>query len=115
MGSYRYSMLEFELFISWYMQYAKTRHPGTYRDIITNSGLKKLFIFLEKEQTRLSALYDEQRATILKQFRGQLQVKDNYIFNLKAHSGKGLYDKEVHEMTSLLEKPEHRILDALKK
>ena len=115
MGSYRYSVLEFELFISWYMQYAKARHPGTYRDIITNPGLKKLFVFLEKEQIRLSSLYDEHRATILKQFSGQLQVKDNYIFNLKSHTGKGLYDKEVVEMSSLLKKTEHRMLDELKK
>ncbi len=113
MGSYRYSILEFELFISWYMQYAKAKHPGTYRDIINNPGLKKLFVFIEKEQVRLTSLYNEQRTTILKQFKGQLQVKDNYIFNLKSHIGKGLYDKEVIEMSSLLEKPEHRILDAL--
>ena len=115
MGSYRYSVLEFELFISWYMQYAKAKHPGTYRAIITDPGLKKLFVFLEKEQIRLPALYDEHRATILKQCSGQLQVKDNYVFNLKSHNGKGLYDSEVNAMSSLLKKPEHRILDVLKK
>jgi hypothetical protein len=115
MGSYRYSILEFELFISWYLQYAKSKHPETYRDIIHNPGLKKLFGFIDDEQDRLTSLYDEQRATILKQFKGQLQVKDNFIFNLKTHTGKGLYDKEVLEMSSLLEKPEHLLLDLLRK
>ncbi len=115
MGSYRYSILEFELFISWYLQYAKSKHPGTYRDIINNPGLKKLFVFIDKEQNRLTSLYDEQRAMILKQFKGQLEVKDNFIFNLKSHTGKGLYDKEVNEMSSLLEKPEHRRLDELRR
>lgn len=114
-GSYRYSILEFELFISWYLQCAKAKHPGTYGDISTNPGLKKLFVFLEKEQSRLTALYDEHRATILKQCKGQLEVKDNFIYNLKSHTGKGLYDREVIEMSSLLAKPEHRILDVLRK
>lgn len=114
-GSYRYSVLEFRLFISWYLQYAKANQPGVYRDIITNPGLKKIFVFLDKEQTRLTSLYDEHRATILKQCKGQLEVKDNFIFNLKTHTGKGLYDLELIEMSSLLEKPEHRILDLLRR
>ena len=114
-GSYRYSLTEFELFISWYLQYAQAKHPGTYQALITYPGLKKLFIFLENEQIRLTALYDEHRATILKQSSGQLQVKDNYIYNLNSHIGKGLYDAEVNAMSSLLKKPEHRILDVLKK
>jgi hypothetical protein len=115
MASYRYSILEFELFISWYLQYAKTNHPQTYKDIISNKGLKKLFAFLDKEHTRLSLLYNQRRAFILKQFGKRMQVNENYLFNTATNSGKGLYDYEVKEMNALLKNPEHKILDDLKK
>lgn len=114
-ASYRYAVLEFELFISWYMQYAKAEHPKTYRDITGNMGLKKLFVFLDRENTRLTLLYDEHRAIILKQFGGQLVIRDNYIYNTTSHYGKGLYDREVQDMNALLQKPEHRILGGLRK
>ena len=115
MASYRYSILEFELFISWYMQYAKTNHPKTYKDIISNTGLKKLFVFLDSEQTRLTLLYDQHRAFILKQFGNRVQVRGNFLYNTASHSGKGLYDDEVNEMSLLLKNPEHKILEELKK
>jgi hypothetical protein len=115
MASYRYSILEFELFISWYMQYAKTNHPKTYKDIISNTGLKKLFVFLDGEHTRLTLIYDQHRAFILKQFGNRVQVRENFLYSTASHSGKGLYDNEVKEMTLLLKNPEHRILDELKK
>jgi hypothetical protein len=115
MASYRYSILEFELFISWYMQYARTDHPKTYRDIISNAELKKLFVFLDGENSRLTLLYDQHRSAILKQFGERLQVRGNFIYNTASHYGKGLYDNEVQEMTALLQKPEHRILDGLRK
>jgi hypothetical protein len=113
MASYRYAISEFQLFISWYMQYAKTNHSKTYHDIISNDGLKKLFIFLDKENSRLTLLYDQHRAIILKQFGDQLQLRENFIYNTTSHYGKGLYDKEVNEMTSMLKKPEHKILEEL--
>jgi hypothetical protein len=115
MASYRYSIPEFELFISWYMQCAKKEHVKTYRDIISNAGLKKLFVFLDAENTRLSSLYDQHRSLMLKQFGDKLQVRDNFIYNTATHLGKGLYDNEVAEMLSLLKKPEHKILDELRK
>jgi len=115
MASYRYAIPEFELFISWYMQYAKINYPKTYRDITGNAGLKKLFIFLDRENTRLTLLYDQHRSAILKQFGERMQVSGNFIYNTASHSGKGLYDNEVQEMTALLQKPEHRVLNELRK
>jgi hypothetical protein len=114
-ASYRYAIQEFELFISWYMQYAKKEHPKTYKDIISNAGLKKLFIFLDNANTRLTLLYDQHRAAILKELGDRLQVTGNFIYNTVSHTGKGLYDNEVLEMSSLLKKPEHAILLELKK
>ena len=115
MASYRYAIPEFELFISWYMQYAKINYPKTYRDITGNAGLKKLFVFLDRENTRLTLLYDQHRSAILKQFGERMQVSGNFIYNTASHSGKGLYDNEVQEMTALLQKPEHGILNELRK
>lgn len=115
MASFRYGITEFELFISWYLQYAKAKHPLTYRDIINNNGLKRLFIFIESENTRLAGVYDQNRTELLKQFNGILEVQDNYIYNKRTYSGKGLFDKEVKEMNDLLQKPEHKILNELRK
>ncbi len=115
MASYRYAIPEFELFISWYMQYARANQPRTYRDIISNARLKKLFVFLDGENTRLTLLYDQHRSAILKQFGGRMQIRGNFIYNTASHYGKGLYDNEVQDMTTLLQKPEHRILEGLRK
>lgn len=114
-ASYRYAITEFELFISWYLQYAKLNHPQVYNDIIKDRGLKKLFVFLESENIRLTSLYNKNRNLILEQFKGKLEVKENYIYNSLTLSGIGLFDKEVNEMTALLQKPEHKILDELRK
>jgi hypothetical protein len=114
-ASYRYAIAEFELFISWYIQYAKSKYPQVYKDIVTNAGLKKLFQFLEKENDRLTALYNQSRETIIKKFNGRLYMEDNYIYDTRTHSGKGVFDKEVNEMNKLLAQPEHRVLTLLKK
>jgi hypothetical protein len=97
------------------MQYAKQKYPGVYQEIINDKGLKKLFVFIEGENKRLVSEYDKNRAIILKQFEGVLQVKDNFIYNKNTHNGNGLYDKEVKEMSELLQMPEHKILDELRK
>lgn len=97
------------------MQYAGTKYPKTYRDIISNAGLKKLFVFLESENGRLTLLHDQHRSAILKQFGERMQIRGNFIFNTASHYGKGLYDNEVQDMTALLQKPEHRILNGLRK
>lgn len=113
-ASYRFAITEFELFISWYMQYAKEKYLQVYRDITNDTGLKKLFVFLDGENTRLASEYEKNRAVILKQFEGILQVRDNFIYNRNTHSGNGLYDKEVKDMADLLQKPEHKILNELR-
>jgi hypothetical protein len=115
MASYRYAIPEFKLFISWYLQVAKKDHIKTYRDIISNDKLKKLFVFLDRENTRLTLLYDQHRSEIIKQFGGRMQIRDNFIYSTDTHTGKGLYDHELTEMCDLLKKPEHRILEELKK
>lgn len=115
MASYRFSISEFELFISWYMQRAKTSHPTVYHDIINDAGLKKLFAFLKKENTRLSLIYDQDRQTILSKFPGRLEVKDNFVYDNVDHLGKGLYDDVVRDLAALLQKPEHKILEELGK
>lgn len=107
-ASYRYSITEFELFISWYLQYAKSKYPVIYKDMLANKGLKKMLQFLHQENSRLAAVYDRNRLEILKNFK-QLEINDNYIFNNATLSGQGLFDTELKEMNALLSKPEHNI------
>jgi hypothetical protein len=115
-GAFRYAIAEFELFISWYLQYAKTHYPKTYRDIINNKGLKDLFIFLHNENIRLTAQYDTNRAIILRELKDKVMIMDNFIISGgPKYSGKGLFDTEVQEMNDLLKNPEHKILEELRK
>lgn len=109
MASFRFAITEFELFMSWYLQYAKSKHPSAYRDIITSKGLKKLVTFLHNENRRLSLQYDKNRQEILEQFKGTLEIHESSIFNTKTNTGSGLFDEEVKEMNLLLSKPEHNL------
>ncbi len=109
MASFRYSITEFELFISWYLQYAKQKHPAVYKEIIQNKGLKEMLSFLHNENIRLASLYDRNRQEIMKRFEGKLLIRDNYIIQLSDYAGKGLYDNEVKEMNGLLAQPEHKV------
>ena len=58
-ASYRYSITEFRLFISWYLQYAKAYNSSVYKNIVKNKGLKIIFQFLENENNRLILQYDQ--------------------------------------------------------
>lgn len=108
-SSYRFALTEFELFISWYIQFAKAKQPAVYRDIMNNTGLKKMLVFLHTENIRLAAQYDSNRKEIISQFKGGLVIKGNYIVNTETHVGMGLHDEEVKEMNLLLSKPEHQL------
>jgi len=112
-SSYRFALTEFELFISWYIQFAKTKQPVVYRDIMNNTGLKKMLVFLHTENIRLAAQYDSNRKEIISQFKGGLVIKGNYIINTETHVGMGLHDEEVKEMNLLLSKPEHQLYKEL--
>ncbi len=107
-ASYRYALTEFELFISWYMQYAKLHHPDIYKDIYKNKPLKELALFLHQQNALLAARYDQNRSEILNQFNGRLAISDNFIRDTKTGRGNGLYDNEVAEMQALLNAPEHK-------
>lgn len=114
-ASYRYSFYEFKLFISWYLQYAKSYQPEVYKAIIKNKGLKSTYQFLEKENTRLITKYNQNRKEILDRFKGRLKVEENYIYDQQTLQGAGLYDNELNYLHDLLEAPEHQILDVLLK
>jgi len=108
MASYRYSITEFELFMSWYLQCAKANHPATYKEIINNSGFRDLARFLHIASEKLKAKYNENRAVILSHFEGKVAVRGNFIMNEVTGMGKGLYDFEVRDMEELLSAPEHK-------
>lgn len=107
-ASYRYAHSEFDLFISWYLQYAKLKYPQVYQDIIKNSGLKALFRYLEKENTRLTDLYNQYRQKIIRQFNGRVAVNGNFIYDTEKGAGKGLYDDELNALNNLLKQPAHQ-------
>ncbi|MBL7727052.1 MAG: hypothetical protein JNM68_05175, partial [Dinghuibacter sp.] len=48
-GSYRYSLNEFSIFISWYLQTAKAKHPEVYNKIVSSKQIKTMYRFLHQQ------------------------------------------------------------------
>jgi hypothetical protein len=113
-GSVRYSLLEFKLFISWYLQFAKTAHPTIYKKIISDKNIQKIYTLLESEGDRLTKEYDSNRTEIIKQLGQKAKVLEGNFTVIKSGFSTGLHDKEMQNMIFLLSKPEHKILTVLK-
>lgn len=113
-GSVRYSLLEFKLFISWYLQYSKTTRPDVYKKIISDRNIQKIYTLLDREGDRLTKEYDSNRIEIIKQLGQKAKVHQGNFTVIKSGFSTGLHDMEVQSMISLLAKPEHKILTLLK-
>ena len=106
-ASYRYSIAEFELFISWYLQYARLKYPSVYKNIVSNKELKQMLSFIHNENAKLASQYNRNLQEILQRFSKQLVTGKNFIYNKENLTGTGLYDTEYKEMNDLLARPEH--------
>jgi hypothetical protein len=113
-GSVRYSLLEFKLFISWYLQQAKTAHPDTYKRIVSDKNIKNLYSLLEDESNRLAKEYDNNRIEIIKQLGQKAKIYQGNFTVIKSGISTAMHDMEMQSMTSLLSKPEHKILVSLR-
>lgn len=121
-GGFRYSLIEFELFISWYLQVAKADHPAVYKSIVADPWFRATFKFLHNANIRCTAQYDVNREVILEKLGNKVMVMNDAIFPMVAlkpgysgYTGAGLFDSDLKMMQDMLNQPEHRILDQLLK
>ena len=113
-ASTRYAMLEFKLFISWYLQFAQSCHPTVYQACIESDGLRNLFTFLDEELIRLTNSYDQQRATLFTKMGDSLHMDGDFLTNSESGHAMGVQDEEYGVVAELLEAPEHLILEKLR-
>ncbi len=105
---------EFELFISWYLQFAQQNHPEVYTAIITNDDFKKLYTMLHDGHTNAVNKHLSNQETILtslgnKVVRSGDFVKvagDKYFYKLPNNDID--YPKQI-----LAQNSEHEILDKI--
>ncbi len=114
-GSYRYSLNEFSIFISWYLQTAKAKHPEVYNKIVSSKQIKTMYRFLHQQNLAMQETYNEYLAETERQLGDAIMVKDNAIFLKKTGRGFGLGNDRLEETIEILEKPEHKILEELLK
>lgn len=114
-SSYRYSLNEFSIFISWYLQTAKAKHPEVYKRIVNNTQIKTMYRFLHQQNLAMQETYDEYLAETQRELGDAIQVKDGAVFLKKTGGGFGLGNDRLDDTYEILEKPEHQVLEELLK
>jgi len=118
-----YAYYEFNLFISWYLQYAKLRHPDTYEIVMNHADLRIVYTLLDNLYSQLIDEY----YTIQKQIISKLNTPERKV-SLAKSDGKtwivvetkgsvtrsSIQDYEAHYLEELLESEEHNILNEFK-
>ncbi|MBS1759192.1 MAG: hypothetical protein JST23_03630 [Bacteroidetes bacterium] len=113
-ASIRFSIAEFKLFISWYLQYAQKHEPDVFKNLKSSKGLKDIFQFLESEENKMNTLYVQYRNDIINKLNGKLYIEGDFVYNKATRQGKGMYDEDLKKINTLLAAPEHKILDLLR-
>lgn len=114
-GSEIYSINEFKLFFSWYLQYSKLNRPDIYKKIISDAGIKRLYTKIDINSRPLINTFLSNRKLILTNLK-PYTVMENGSIKIK---GTGIgYEIDDHikmnNMTQqLLNDPKNRILKVL--
>lgn len=116
-GSDIYSINQFRLFISWYLQYCKIKRPELYRRIVSDQNIKRLYKHIEMQSKELIKTFLKNRNEILNRIQSTTTREDIYI-KLKAENSMGYgIDDHINNLRitdSLLKRPEHLILNSLR-
>jgi hypothetical protein len=114
-GSEIYSINEFKLFFSWYLQYSKLKRPDIYKKIISDAGIKRLYTKIDINSRQLINTFLKNRKLILTNLKpysvmehGSIKVKGTDIsYQIDDHI-------EMLIMTQqMLNDPKNRILNVL--
>jgi hypothetical protein len=116
-GSDIYATNQFRLFISWYLQYCKKYKPEVFHQIANDSGIKRLYTFIEKQSASLIKSFLNNRNIVLEQIK-PLTVRDDIYISLKTDlsAGYGIDDHIINLAItdSMLREPQHNILNVLR-
>ncbi len=111
-----YAYYEFELFISWYMQFAKKYHPEDYEKIMMNKALRVAYSLISSEYEKLVNDYFKKRDELMEIISTDKQKSyidaENYFFvpdlveNSKVKFK--VRDENVNYLKSLLSQSENQ-------
>lgn len=117
--SSHYALYEFQLFISWYLQYAKAYEPEVYRYILNNQQLKLAYSVIVSRFKKEVEKYFLIREVVLAKFGKRFRLDDEYLHidsdgDGWHESGLGIPDDDIKFLSNLLEQPEHNILSEIR-
>lgn len=112
-SSVKYSLYEFRLFVSWYLQYAKARHPEIYQRIITDRQIQKLYTHITGENESMIRQVEINRREIVSNLGQKIKIHNDFLTVVENGNSNGLHDIQMQQTISLLSAPEHLILKKL--
>ncbi len=110
-----YALYEFQLFISWYLQYAQKYDRQLYSRIIHDDRLKLVYSVISNRFENEVEKYFLMREAVLAHYGNTFKIKDEYLYidadgNGFHEKGYGIPDKSMNFLKGLLAQPEHTIL-----
>lgn len=115
-GSEIYSINEFKLFFSWYLQYSKKIRPDIYNKITTDKNIKSLYTKIEIGSQQLITDFLKHRIEILTKIKPETEMNDGFIKLKGTDNGFGIDEhiKKLELTDKLLKDPKNKILDQLR-
>jgi hypothetical protein len=114
-GSEIYSINEFKLFFSWYLQYAKLKRPDIYKKIVSNMNIKKLYAIIDSNSRLLINIFLTNRKLILTNLRPYTVMESGSIKVIGTNIGYDIDEpiKMLNMTQQLLNDPKNRVLSVL--
>ena len=115
-GSVIYSINEFKLFLSWYLQYSKSKHPDIYKKIISDVNIKRLYTKIEVNAHKLLFTFLNNRQQILSKIKPFTVRENGFIRITGTDYGYGIDDhiKMLTRTQQILGDPKNDILKHLR-
>lgn len=114
-----YALYEFQLFISWYLQYAKKYDKEVYNKIVRDDRLKLVYTVITTRFENELEKYFLMREAVMAHYGNTFKIKDQYLY-IDANGdnfhekGFGIPDKDINFLKSELSNPEHVILSHIR-
>jgi len=118
-----YAYYEFNLFVSWYLQYAKLHHPKTYTQLMNDTEIRVVYTLLTNQFSELIEDYYTIQKNLIQEFNSperkvSITKSDGKTwFTVETEgslSRSSIQDYEAHYLEKLLESDEHKILEEFK-
>ncbi len=115
-GSEIYSINEFKLFISWYLQYSKSKRPDIYEKIISDINIKRLYTKIDTNSKNLINAFLNNRNQILSKLKPYTVMESGSIKVTGTEIGYDIDDhtKKLEKTQQLLDDPKNKILNQLR-